>query len=87
MGLIIKVIRAIRNIRQTYNVPPSLEAEVIIHCPDKDEATCLKAGQNFIARLGRAKPVTIEATGLVPAESSLRTYVQSQNLPAVGRPY
>jgi valyl-tRNA synthetase len=78
MGLIIKTIRAIRNIRQTYNVPPSTEAEVIIHCADGKEMNCLQAGQNFIARLGRAKPVTISENGKAPAKAAYEAISQAK---------
>src|SRR4029450_7770373 len=44
MNLLIRAIRAVRNIRQTYNVPASSEAEVIIHCADDQERKTLILG-------------------------------------------
>jgi valyl-tRNA synthetase len=66
MGILIRTIRAIRNIRQTYNVPASAEAEVVIHCSSTAEASSLQAGQEYIKRLARVNPLTIAADGQAP---------------------
>ncbi|MBI4533819.1 MAG: valine--tRNA ligase [Candidatus Melainabacteria bacterium] len=67
MGLLIRIIRAIRNIRHTYNVPASSYAEVIIHCSDTAELKCLFEGQEYIKRLARVNPISILHHGMVPA--------------------
>ena len=72
MGLLIRAIRAVRNIRQTYNVPATAEAEVIIHCNDEKERACLEQWQNYIKldRVARVNPLTITADGKVPEMSA-----------------
>ena len=81
MGLLIRTIRSIRNIRQTYNVPPATEAEVLIHCADPLEKSCLIKGEEYIKRLARVHPLSILEEGEAPqmaaweAISSARVYV------------
>lgn len=48
-----RIIRGIRNIRQTYNVPASSEADVLIEVTNADELKCLNIGQDYIKRLAR----------------------------------
>jgi valyl-tRNA synthetase len=50
MEFLIRVIRSIRNIRQTYNVPASADAEVMITCQDEDEMQTLATGSEYIER-------------------------------------
>ncbi|HEY9714945.1 MAG TPA: valine--tRNA ligase, partial [Chroococcales cyanobacterium] len=59
--LLVRTIRSIRNIRQTYNVPASSEAEVILHCAESAESKTLSDGIDIIRRLARANPVNISA--------------------------
>lgn len=86
MSLLIRTIRAIRNIRQTYNVPASSEAEAIIHCADDRERQCLLAGQEYIKRLARVNPLSIAETGSAPpmaaweAISHAKVFVPLSNL-------
>lgn len=86
MSLVIKTIRAIRNMRQTYNVPPSSEAEAIIYCSDKDELACLQKTADYIKRIARINPLNISKSGAVPpmaawdAVSSAKIYVPLANL-------
>ncbi len=81
MSLIIRTIRAIRNIKQTYNVPAGAEAEVLIHGSDELERQCLLTGQEYIKRLARVNPLSITANGQPPETaawevvSSSRIYV------------
>ncbi len=66
MGLIMKVIRSIRNIRQTFNVPASLEIEVIVQAENADEKKLLEANSDYITRLAKAKSVDFATTKLPP---------------------
>lgn len=61
MDLLICTIRSIRNIRQTYNVPASSEAEVIIQTKDDAENQTLRAGLDYIKRLARVSPISLTA--------------------------
>jgi valyl-tRNA synthetase len=65
--LLIRTIRAIRNIRQTFNVPAGSDAEVLIACADENERACLQAGEEYIKRLARVNPITIAAEVDAPA--------------------
>jgi valyl-tRNA synthetase len=86
MSLLVRTIRAVRNIRQTYNVPASSEAEAIIYCVSDDERKSLILGQEYIKRLARVSPLTIGPDGIVPpmaaweAISSMKIYVPLASL-------
>lgn len=86
MNLLIRTIRAVRNIRQTYNVAASSEAEVIIHCTDDHQRQTLILGQDYIKRLARVNPLTIQIEGMVPpgtaweAIASIKIYVPLSSL-------
>jgi valyl-tRNA synthetase len=69
MGLIMKVIRSIRNIKQTFNVPASLEVEVIVQAENADEKKLLEANSTYITRLAKAKSVDF-ATKTLPPRSA-----------------
>jgi valyl-tRNA synthetase len=81
MEFLIRVIRSIRNIRQTYNVAPSVEAEVLIVCQDDQEMRCLLDGTNLLEILAKAKPLDITMDCTPPsmaaceAVSSVQIYV------------
>jgi len=60
MELLIRVIRSIRNIRQTYNVPASSQAEVMITCLDEHEMQTLVTGREYIERMARVSPLDIQ---------------------------
>ncbi len=81
MAFLIRVIRSIRNIRQTYNVPAASEAEVMIVCRDEDEMKCLVDGSDLIKRLARVNPLDISMDCSPPsmaaceAVSSVSIYV------------
>jgi len=68
MELIIKTIRAIRNIRQTFNVDRKAEAEVLIEVSDKSELETLSKARSYIAsdNNARVNPLTIEAKVTAP---------------------
>ncbi|MBU6453216.1 MAG: valine--tRNA ligase [Cyanobacteria bacterium REEB67] len=81
MAFLIRVIRSIRNIRQTYNVPAASEAEVMIVCRDEDEMKCLLDGADLIKRLAKVNPLDISMDCSPPsmaaceAVSSVSIYV------------
>jgi valyl-tRNA synthetase len=81
MAFLIRVIRSIRNIRQTYNVPAATEAEVMIVCRDGDEMKCLADGADLIKRLAKVSPLDISMDCSPPsmaaceAVSSVSIYV------------
>ena len=70
MQLLIRTIRSIRNIRQTYNVPAATEAEVLISSSDAGEIASFKEGQDYIKRLARVNPLTIDKDCKVPAQAA-----------------
>ena len=64
MSFLIRCIRAVRNIRQTFGVPASAEAEVIFAVESDDEiAKLLSEGKSYIQRLARANPVSVQTKG------------------------
>ncbi len=69
MQLLMRTIRSIRNIRQTYNVPASAEAEVLISSSN-DELKSFKDGQDYIKRLARVNPLTIDKEVKAPAQAA-----------------
>ncbi len=66
MDLIMRVVRAIRNIRQTFGVPPKAETEVIIQAADKDERELLQKWSDYVKSLAKAQPMQISDGGGVP---------------------
>lgn len=66
MDLLIKIIRAIRNIRQTFNVEAKAYAEASIHCQDERERATISGGEQIVKELARVQPLTIAATGATP---------------------
>lgn len=91
MEFLIRVIRSIRNIRQTYNVPASADAEVMITCQDEDEMQTLATGSEYIERLARVNPLDISMDCRPPqmaaceAVSSVNIYVPLAKLIDVGK--
>jgi valyl-tRNA synthetase len=59
MNYVIRVIRAIRNIRQTYNVPASAQAPCLIECKNAEEEKTLLLAQEYLKRLARLSPLSI----------------------------
>ena len=70
MNLLMRIIRAIRDIRQTYNVPAASEAEVLLSTADKDELSILEEGQSYIQRLARVNPLTIGLSQSEPKKAA-----------------
>ncbi len=67
MSHIVRVIRAVRNIRQTFEVPARTEAEVFIAVDDEDERKLVESCADYIKRLANASPVTISGGGEKPS--------------------
>src|SRR5262249_8842447 len=59
MSHLMRVIRSIRNIRQTFEVPAKTEAEVLIAVTDDGERKLLENSSDYIKRLATANPVTV----------------------------
>jgi valyl-tRNA synthetase len=66
METIMRIVRSIRNIRQTFGVPPKAETEVLLHAPDKEERELLETWGDYIRSLAKANPLLITAGGEVP---------------------
>ncbi|HMW90995.1 MAG TPA: valine--tRNA ligase [Candidatus Obscuribacter sp.] len=79
MEFLIRVIRSIRNIRQTYNVPASADAEVMITCQDEQEMQTLANGSEYIERLARVNPLDISMDCTPPAMAACEA-VSSVNI-------
>lgn len=70
MGFLIKCIRAARNNRQTYNVPASAAAEMIIKVEDAQEAEILNEGAAYFKKLANANPVSLNPPGPPPTRAA-----------------
>jgi valyl-tRNA synthetase len=71
MQLALDVIKAIRNIRATMNVPPAKKAQAIISAPTRHLFEALQATEPYIKILGRLQAITLVPDRiLVPPQSS-----------------
>jgi valyl-tRNA synthetase len=57
MVLLQQLIGAIRNIRGEMNVPPSKEAELIVHCPEADKQKIVRDNETYIVKLGKVSAI------------------------------
>ncbi len=87
MAFLIRVIRTIRDMRQTFNVPASAEAEVIISAENANELEWLEAGRGYIQRLSnKINPLTLGVSLKAPSKaahkkvSSATIYIPLANL-------
>lgn len=78
MELLIKTIRAIRNIRQTFNVDAKAEVSVDVHSPNAKERGLLRDGAAYIQHLAKVKPLNIVAEGAAPAMSASAAVSESR---------
>ncbi len=67
MTFLIRIIRATRNIRQTFNVDLRTQAQTIMQCADESERKALESGRGYVGELSRSQPLTIVAETAVPA--------------------
>lgn len=71
MGFLIRVIRTIRDMRQTFNVPASAEAEVIISVENSTELEWLEAGRGYIQRLSnKINPLNMGVSLKAPSKAA-----------------
>jgi valyl-tRNA synthetase len=70
MAFLMRIIRAIRNLRQTYDVPPSAEAQVILISKSDEETNILKDGEDYIKGIAKANPISLQKDGTLPKLSA-----------------
>ena len=61
MILVQQVVGALRNIRGEMNVPPSKEAEIIVHCPDEKKQSIIKNNESYLTRLARLAKISYDS--------------------------
>ena len=66
MNHLMRVIRSIRNIKQTFDVPWKTEAEVVISVGDGEERRILEEAKEYLVRLAKASSITFAANGEKP---------------------
>ena len=59
MSYLMEIIRAIRNVKQTFDISWSTEAEVYLKVASEDEKRILANNKEYMERLAKAKPVNI----------------------------
>lgn len=77
MSFLITIIRAIRNIRQTYNVPVSAQADVVLVTSDDNERKILEAGLEYISRLSRTTPVVTSPSKMEAPKAAAKEIISS----------
>lgn len=86
MELLIRTVRSVRNIRQTFNVEAKAHVAAVFHVPDDAERATISSGKAIIKELGRLEPLTIEADGSKPdmaasaTVSGVRIYIPLGNV-------
>ncbi len=60
MALVMEIIRAIRNLRSEMNIPPGIEAEIIIGANREDYLTVISNGEGFIKQLATVNNLKLE---------------------------
>ena len=71
MGLIIKIISAVRNVRSEMNVPPASRIIVMIKADSIKEKEIISKGISYISTLARAEKTTISETMKRPDKSAV----------------
>jgi len=59
MNLIIDIIRGIRNVRQSLNIPASSRIKAVIYAENEQEKAILEQGKNYIGSLARVEEIQI----------------------------
>ncbi|CAM6006246.1 unnamed protein product [Sphagnum balticum] len=54
MEFLIRTVRAIRNIRQTWGIAPKVDAQVYLESSDKEESAIIELGKEYIERLSKS---------------------------------
>jgi valyl-tRNA synthetase len=70
MDVLQKIIKAVREIRADYNVPPSAPVDVIVHATEDFTRTILSGYTKFVMDLAKAREVTVRKEGEVPKLSA-----------------
>lgn len=71
MGILMEVIKAVRNMRAEVNVPPGKKSEVILKIAAAELNTQLEANIGYIRTLAAAEPVTILAADAATPENAM----------------
>lgn len=71
MGILMEVIKAVRNMRAEVNVPPGKKSEVILKIAAAELKTRLEANSDYIRILAAAEPVTILAIDAATPENAM----------------
>jgi valyl-tRNA synthetase len=77
MTFLMRIVRAIRNLRQTYEVPTSAEAQVILVSTSDEETNILKDGVDYIKGLAKANPITMQKDNATTAKLAAKEIVSS----------
>ncbi|MBC9783922.1 valine--tRNA ligase [Heliobacterium chlorum] len=75
MGLLMEVIRAVRNIRAEMNVAPGKRAEIILVSSNEESRRLLAQGSAFVANLANASEVKIEGVTYGQPEGAVTAIV------------
>jgi len=70
MELMVRVVRSIRNIRQTFNVDRKAQAEVLIICSDAGERATLEECRDYIKSTASVGSLMIQEAGTKPPMSA-----------------
>ncbi|MCL2166320.1 MAG: valine--tRNA ligase [Clostridiales bacterium] len=71
MALIMDVVKAVRNVRSQFSIPPGKQADLVIYAADSRAAQMLQAGKGYIALLAAADQVEIgEASAEKPRQAA-----------------
>jgi valyl-tRNA synthetase len=71
MGILMEVIKAVRNMRAEVNVPPGKKSEVILKIAAAELKTRLEANSDYVRILAAAEPVTILAIDAATPENAM----------------
>lgn len=70
MNLVMRAIRAIRDMRATFTVPKSAKVEVVMVSVDEQETAILKEAQSYIERLAPASSIVFKTISDPPARAA-----------------
>jgi len=73
MNLVVRCIRAVRDVRATFSVPERAEAEVIFVTENKAEQDLLHSSKPYIQRLAMANPISVKSEGTAPPRAATQT--------------
>jgi valyl-tRNA synthetase len=85
MGLVIKIIAALRNIRGEMNIPPGEQIEVILRPKDEEVGKRLERNQSFIQNLAKVNTLRIGEEIRKPAHSAFAQIQEVEVFVPMGR--